>query len=87
MTTIPGVVFSGGLDGHLRAYAAKNGEIIWDVDTMQDYATVNGVSAHGGSLDGPGPVFAGGLLYANSGYTNYGTAPGNVLLAFSMDGQ
>ena len=87
VTAIPGVVFSGGLDGHLRAYAAKSGEIIWDVDTMQDYATINGVSAHGGSLDGPGPVIAGGILYANSGYTNYGTAPGNVLLAFSVDGQ
>jgi len=87
VTAIPGVVFSGGLDGHLRAYAAKSGEIIWDVDTMQDYATINGVPAHGGSLDGPGPVIAGGILYANSGYTNYGTAPGNVLLAFSVDGQ
>jgi polyvinyl alcohol dehydrogenase (cytochrome) len=59
VTEILGVVFSGGLDGHLRAYAAKSGEIIWDVDTIQDYATVNGVSAHGGSLDGPGPVIAG----------------------------
>jgi polyvinyl alcohol dehydrogenase (cytochrome) len=87
VTAIPGVVFSGGLDGHLRAYAAKNGEIVWDVDTMQDYATVNGVSAHGGALDGPGPVIAGGMLYVNSGYTGYGTAPGNVLLAFSVDGQ
>jgi polyvinyl alcohol dehydrogenase (cytochrome) len=87
VTAIPGVVFSGGLDGHLRAYAAKNGEIVWDVDTMQGYATVNGVSAHGGALDGPGPVIAGGMLYVNSGYTGYGTAPGNVLLAFSVDGQ
>jgi len=32
-------------------------------------------------------VIAGGILYVNSGYTNYGTAPGNVLLAFSVDGQ
>src|SRR5262249_44487383 len=82
VTAIPGVVCSGGLDGHVRAYAARSGEIIWDADTMRDYATVNGVSAHGGSLDGPGPVIAGGILYVNSGYTNYGTAPGNVLLAF-----
>ena len=37
---------------------AKNGPRFWDVDTMQDYATLNGVSAHGGSLDGPGPVIA-----------------------------
>jgi polyvinyl alcohol dehydrogenase (cytochrome) len=87
VTAIPGAVFSGGLDGHLRAYAAKTGEIVWDVDTMRDYETVNGVSAHGGSLDGPGPVIAGGMLYFNSGYTNYGSSPGNALLAFSVDGQ
>ena len=80
VTAIPGVVFSGGLDGHLRAYAAKSGEIIWDIDTVKDYTTVNGAAAHGGSLDGPGAVVAGGMLYVNSGYTNYGTAPGNVLL-------
>lgn len=85
VTSIPGVVFSGGLDGHLRAYAAKDGKIVWDVDTKRDYTTVNGVPAHGGSLDGPGAVIAGGMLYVNSGYTNFGTAPGNVLLAFSVD--
>ena len=33
VTAIPGVVFSGGLDGHLRAYASGTGQIIWDVDT------------------------------------------------------
>jgi polyvinyl alcohol dehydrogenase (cytochrome) len=87
VTAIPGVVFSGGLDGHLRAYAAKTGEVIWDVDTMRDYQTVNGAPAHGGSLDGPGAVVAGGMLYVNSGYTNFGTLPGNVLLAFSVDGK
>lgn len=87
VTAIPGVVFSGGLDGHLRAYAASNGKIIWDVDTAQSYSTVNGVAAHGGSLDGPGAVIVDGVLYVNSGYTNFGTAPGNALLAFSIDGR
>ncbi len=87
VTVIPGVVFSGGLDGHLRAYAVKTGEIIWDVDTVKEYATVNGARAHGGSLDGPGAVVAGGMLYVNSGYPNYGGMPGNVLLAFSVDGK
>ncbi|MBV8698369.1 PQQ-binding-like beta-propeller repeat protein [Bradyrhizobium sp.] len=87
VTAIPGVVFSGGLDGHLRAYAAKSGEIIWDLDTVKDYTTVNGAAAHGGSLDGPGAVVAGGMLYVNSGYTNYGSVPGNVLLAFSVEGK
>jgi polyvinyl alcohol dehydrogenase (cytochrome) len=81
------VVFSGGLDGHLRAYAASDGQIVWDMDTAQAYSTVNGVAAHGGSLDGPGAVVVGGMLYVNSGYANFGTAPGNALLAFSVDGK
>jgi len=87
VTLIPGVVFSGGLDGHLRAYSTLDGKIIWDVDTQQQYKTVNGVSATGGALDGPGAVIAGGMLYVNSGYPNWGGAPGNVLLAFSVDGK
>jgi polyvinyl alcohol dehydrogenase (cytochrome) len=87
VTLIPGVVFSGGLDGSLRAYSTKDGRIIWEVDTEHDYTTVNGVKANGGSLDGPGPVIVGGMLYLNSGYQFLGGAPGNVLLAFSVDGK
>jgi polyvinyl alcohol dehydrogenase (cytochrome) len=87
VTAIPGTVLSGGIDGHLRAYSAKTGAIVWDVDTKQQYNTVNGVSGHGGSLDGPGVVVVGGMLYVNSGYTKFGTTPGNVLLAFSVDGK
>jgi polyvinyl alcohol dehydrogenase (cytochrome) len=87
VTAIPNVVFSGGLDGHLRAYATSNGQVIWDVDTKDDYRTVNGIAAHGGSLDGPGAVVVGGMLYVNSGYFGSGTVPGNALLAFSVDGK
>jgi polyvinyl alcohol dehydrogenase (cytochrome) len=87
VTVIDGVVFSGGLDGHLRAYSTATGKILWDVDTRLDYATVNGVEANGGSLDGPGPVIVDGMLYVNSGYSYLGSAPGNVLLAFSVDGK
>ena len=87
MTAIPGIVFSGGLDGHLRAYAGNTGAIVWDVDTKQAYEAVDRVPAHGGSLDGPGAVVVDGMLYVNSGYAFFGTTPGNVLLAFSPDGQ
>jgi polyvinyl alcohol dehydrogenase (cytochrome) len=87
VTAIPGVVFSGGLDGHLRAYASEDGAIIWDMDTVQAYKTVNGVAANGGSLDGPGPVVVGGTVFVNSGYAFVGGIPGNVLLAFSVDGR
>jgi polyvinyl alcohol dehydrogenase (cytochrome) len=76
VTTIPGVVFSGGVSGFLRAYATDSGRLLWEFDTARDYATVNGVSGHGGALDGPGPVIVDGMLYVNSG--------GNVLLAFGV---
>ena len=86
VSVIPGVVFSGSVDGHLRGYSAGDGHILWDFDTVRDYTTVNGVTAHGGSLDGPGSTIAGGMLYVNSGYGKAGM-PGNVLLAFSVDGR
>jgi polyvinyl alcohol dehydrogenase (cytochrome) len=87
VTAIPGIVFSGGLDGHLRAYAAEDGHIVWDVDTKGEYHTVNGVAAHGGSIDGAGAVIVDGMLYQNSGSGLWGGTPGNVLLAYSVDGR
>jgi len=87
VTLIPGVVFSGSLDGHLRGYSTKDGRIVWDVDTAQGFPTVDGVKANGGSIDGPGPVVVGGTLYVNSGYGFIGGMPGNVLLAYSVDGK
>lgn len=87
VSAMPGIAFSGSVDGHLRAYSAANGAIVWDFDTIRPYQTVNGVEARGGSLDGPGPVIAGGMLFANSGYAQAGGQPGNVLLAFSVDGK
>jgi polyvinyl alcohol dehydrogenase (cytochrome) len=87
VSMIPGVVFSGSIDGHLRAFAAETGQIVWDVDTMREFDTVNGLKAKGGSLNVAGPVIAGGLLLVTSGYGQYGGVPGNVLLAFSVDGE
>jgi polyvinyl alcohol dehydrogenase (cytochrome) len=87
VTAIAGVVFSGGLDGRLRAYSSEDGRIIWDVDTKAEVPTVNGVAAHGGSIDGAGPVVVGGMLFVSSGSGIYGGAPGNVLLAYSVDGR
>jgi polyvinyl alcohol dehydrogenase (cytochrome) len=84
VTAIPGVVFSGSVDGHLRAYASADGKIIWDFDTFREFDTVNGLKARGGSMNGPGPTVAGGMLYVDSGYGS--GMEGNVLLAFSIDG-
>lgn len=87
VTAIPGVVFSGSLDGHLRAYATADGELLLDLDTRKPFTTVNNVPARGGSMNGSGPTVAGGMLFVNSGYGFFGGAPGNVLLAFSVDGR
>jgi polyvinyl alcohol dehydrogenase (cytochrome) len=82
VTAIPGAVFSGSDDGHMRAYAAEDGHILWDFDTARDFETVNGVPGHGGSIDGPGAVVLKGVVYINSGYARQSGMPGNVLLAF-----
>ena len=87
VTALEDAVFSGSMDGHIRAYAAADGKILWDVDTAKPYATVNGAPAKGGSLDGAGPVIVGGMLFVNSGYPRFGGTPGNVLLAFGVPGQ
>ncbi|HXQ25179.1 MAG TPA: PQQ-binding-like beta-propeller repeat protein [Candidatus Acidoferrales bacterium] len=85
VTAIPGAIFSGSIDGHLRAYAAADGKIIWDFDTARSFDAVNGVAAKGGSLDVGGPVVAGGMMFVVSGYPGFGAMPGNVLLAFGKE--
>jgi polyvinyl alcohol dehydrogenase (cytochrome) len=83
VTTIPGAVFSGTMDGRFYAYAAESGKILWSFDTARDFATVNGVKANGGSMSNSGATVAAGMLYVHSGYSHHGAiAPGNALLAF-----
>ncbi len=83
VTLIDGAVFSGSMDGHLRAYSTAGGKIAWDYDTLRDFETVNGVKAHGGSLNATGPTIANGMLFVTSGYAQLTGMPGNVLLAFT----
>ncbi len=85
ISAIPGAVFSAGGDGGLRAYASSDGSILWTFDTNRPFKTVNGVDANGGSIDGPGVVVSGGMLYVNSGYGGIAGRPGNVLLAFRVE--
>jgi polyvinyl alcohol dehydrogenase (cytochrome) len=81
-TLIPGVLFSGSNDGGLRAHSTRDGSVIWEFDTNQDFTTLNRVRATGGAIQGPGPTIAGGMLYLNAGYGDHLGRPGNVLLAF-----
>jgi polyvinyl alcohol dehydrogenase (cytochrome) len=87
ISAIPGIVFAGGVDSHLRAYDSKTGDIVWDYDALHPFETVNGVTAKGGSFDGPGPVIANGMVLTSSGYGMWGGSAGNVLLVFTVDGK
>jgi polyvinyl alcohol dehydrogenase (cytochrome) len=78
VTVMPGGVFSGSMDGHLRAYSTIDGKILWDFDTAKAFQTQNGVRASGGPLDHGGATIVNGGLYIISG---------NTLLAFSVDGK
>lgn len=84
VTAIAGAIFSGSMDGGLRAFSAADGSMLWEFDTNRDFSTVNGVAARGGSIGGAGPVVAGGRVFVSSGYGAFGGRPGNVLLAFGV---
>ena len=79
VTVIPGVVFSGGLDGRLRAYDPRDGKVLWEFDTGRAFPAVNGGEARGGAVDYGGQVVANGMLYVHSGSMRQA---GNALLAF-----
>jgi polyvinyl alcohol dehydrogenase (cytochrome) len=78
ITVMPGIAFSGAVDGHLRAYSTIGGKTVWDFDTAKEYPTVNLVKAGGGSLDHGGPTIVNGIVYVNSG---------NALIALSVGGK
>ncbi len=78
---IPGAIFSGSMDGHMRAYDPATGKVIWDTSTLRDFPTVNGVKAKGGSIKGAGVVVVDGWVYFGSGYGLWGM-PGNVFVAY-----
>jgi polyvinyl alcohol dehydrogenase (cytochrome) len=78
VTVIPGIAFSGSMDGHLRAYSTIDGNILWDFDTAKDWPTQNGIKAGGGPLDHGGATIVNGTVYVNSG---------NSLLAFTVNGK
>ncbi len=84
VSVIPGVFFAGGMDGILRAVSPTDGSPIWEFNTAQEFKTVNGVAARGGSIGAGGPTIANGMVFVGSGYVGFQNGvPGNVLLAFA----
>lgn len=86
ITAIPGAVIAGHMDGRLRIYSARSGEVLWEMNTLQDFKTVSGETARGGTFSGSGAMVADGMIYVNSGYGIYQHMPGNVLLALGPAG-
>ncbi len=85
-TATPELVFSGALDGTLRAFDARTGDVLWQTDTAVPVNADNGVKGHGGAIDVDGQTVADGYLYVQSGYSMFGQLPGNVLLAYRVTG-
>lgn len=83
-STANDLAFVGSLSGVAYAFEAKTGKVVWQFDTAATFDSVNGVPATGGSIDAPGMVAAGDMLFVGSGYAMFGEKPGNALLAFRL---
>ena len=70
---------------YYRTLLEDLGAVVWEFDTHRPFETTNGIAANGGSINGPAPTVAGGMVYVSSGYGAYGGWFGNVLLAFGVD--
>jgi polyvinyl alcohol dehydrogenase (cytochrome) len=84
ITAIPGAVIAGHLDGRLRAYARKDGRLLWEKNLLGEYTTVSGETAVGGAFSGGGVLVAHGLLYVNAGYGFNAHIPGNALVVLGL---
>jgi polyvinyl alcohol dehydrogenase (cytochrome) len=85
-TATPGVIFAGSVDGHLRAYEASSGKVLWEYDAETDINGINGLKGHGGSINGAGTTVANGLVYQTAGYEAFALGMGgNVLLVFEAE--
>jgi len=85
LSLIPGVVLSTGWDGVVHALSSADGHVLWEYDTVKPFETVNQTAAKGGSMGGPGPTVAGGMLFIGSGFPGVQNGiPGNILLAFGV---
>lgn len=76
---IPGVVFSGSMDGKLWAFGERGGAPVWSFETRS--------LPGGGSIHGSAAIVAQGMLVVQSGYGQPGGLPGNVVLAFAATGR
>ena len=70
---------------HLTAYAAEDGEVQWDCETMRSFQSIAAHQRQGGNISLGGAVVHARHLLFNSGGGLYFQEPGNLLLVFSED--
>jgi len=87
ITATDDLLLAGSLNGVLFAHDPATGALVWEYNTAREYATINGVTARGGSLDATGPVLAGDYMIVNTGYATFGQMPGNAILVFKLKGR
>jgi polyvinyl alcohol dehydrogenase (cytochrome) len=84
---IDGTVIEGALDGYLYVLDEATGKQLWKYDTTLPITTINGVPGKGGSIDAASITAADGLLFVNSGYSQFGEQAGNLFIAFKPKGK
>lgn len=87
ITATDDLILAGSLNGVLFAHDPATGALVWEYNTAREYATINGVTARGGSLDATGPVLTGDYMIVNTGYATFGQMPGNAILVFKLKGR
>ncbi|WP_339857783.1 PQQ-binding-like beta-propeller repeat protein [Pseudohongiella acticola] len=79
---VDGALVAGNIDGRLFVFDGENGDILFEFDSSQSFATVNNVEAHGGAFDSHTIAAGAGMVFVGSGYDRFRQQAGNVLLAF-----
>jgi polyvinyl alcohol dehydrogenase (cytochrome) len=86
ITAAGDLVYAGGMDGVVRVHDAETGDVVWEFDTTQTFATVAGTETSGGSFGGgAGPIVQNGTLILSSGYGLYNHMAGNLLLVLEAE--
>ena len=84
VSSSPGLIYAGTLDGMFRIFDAVKGKVLWEFDTTPAIKASNGIEGFGGAIESDGPVIADGKVFVTSGYDKWGETPGNLLLVFSL---
>lgn len=81
------VLFSGSLDGVVKAFRTSDGHELWSYDTTSSFTDSRGQRGKGGIID---PTFSSipvTVTTRSAASTSFRPGPGNVLLIFRLPGR